>query len=143
MAIATEIKAGRLIKQPCSKCLNPIAQAHHEDYTKPLDIVWLCSKCHSLTHNPHSNREANKHKVAKPKPLVMGDYKNIQFYYRKPYGYIAFKHIIDLIFKSNHGLYEVITTISYYDGRFYYTSCLTQDEGKAIELTEANKLIKS
>lgn len=26
------------------------AQAHHEDYTKPFDVVWLCTKHHAERH---------------------------------------------------------------------------------------------
>ena len=41
----------------CSKCKRKIdkrgLQAHHSDYTKPLDVVWVCRKCHGFLHrNP-------------------------------------------------------------------------------------------
>ncbi len=39
------IKTGVLIKQPCERCGNK-AQAHHEDYSKPLLVKWLCPKHH-------------------------------------------------------------------------------------------------
>lgn len=42
---------GKLKRQPCEKCGKPNAHAHHEDYTKPLQIKWLCAKHHKELHN--------------------------------------------------------------------------------------------
>lgn len=52
-ALQRAVMAGRL-KRPdkCSCCLlasNRI-HGHHEDYSKPLDVVWLCPQCHSDVH---------------------------------------------------------------------------------------------
>lgn len=43
------LRKGLLRKAPC-KCGAPKAQAHHHDYSRPLDIEWLCSPCHRLAH---------------------------------------------------------------------------------------------
>ena len=45
------IKAGKLKKQPCEVCGNVNAQAHHDDYSKPLEIRWLCQIHHSQLHS--------------------------------------------------------------------------------------------
>lgn len=47
-------KRGILISQPCQICSNTIAEMHHSDYTKPLDITWLCRVCHMNEHLTHN-----------------------------------------------------------------------------------------
>lgn len=43
------IKRGNIKKQPCIKC-GAFAEMHHEDYDKPLEIIWLCRKHHLELH---------------------------------------------------------------------------------------------
>ena len=49
-AVARAIKKGDLEKQPCCRCGNEKSIAHHEDYDKPLDVMWLCTPCHKQRH---------------------------------------------------------------------------------------------
>jgi hypothetical protein len=44
------VRKGRMERQPCIVCGNPESQAHHEDYAKPLDVVWLCRFHHLHRH---------------------------------------------------------------------------------------------
>jgi hypothetical protein len=47
------LSRGQLTRQRCQGCGGPHAQMHHEDYSKPLEVVWLCQRCHSNEHNRH------------------------------------------------------------------------------------------
>lgn len=41
------------IKRPeqCENCLTPCTpDGHHNNYSKPLKVSWLCKSCHLLTH---------------------------------------------------------------------------------------------
>lgn len=44
------ILSKKLIRKPCEVCGNPKSEAHHEDYSKPLEVVWLCFKHHRERH---------------------------------------------------------------------------------------------
>jgi hypothetical protein len=52
------IARGLLVPQPCEKCgFSGVAKdgrnlvhAHHDDYSKPLAVRWLCKRCHHTEH---------------------------------------------------------------------------------------------
>lgn len=47
------IKKGRLTKMPCLICDDTQSEAHHEDYSLPLDVLWLCKKHHKERHRKY------------------------------------------------------------------------------------------
>ena len=47
--VGNAIRDGRLTRQPCEVC-GAKAQAHHDDYSKPLDVRWLCTTHHAEWH---------------------------------------------------------------------------------------------
>lgn len=48
-AVNNAVRDGRLRKQLCWVC-GAKALAHHPDYSRPLDVVWLCQPHHKQTH---------------------------------------------------------------------------------------------
>lgn len=42
---------GALTPQPCEVCgATEDIHAHHDDYSKPLEVRWLCARCHRIEH---------------------------------------------------------------------------------------------
>ena len=48
--VSKAVKKGLLIRQPCCRCGEQKSLAHHEDYDKPLEVMWLCQPCHKQRH---------------------------------------------------------------------------------------------
>jgi hypothetical protein len=52
VAINNAVSQGRMIKPTaCQGCgWTGRLHGHHEDYSKPFEVEWLCSICHGLRH---------------------------------------------------------------------------------------------
>lgn len=48
------IKRGLIKKGVCQVCGSDQTEAHHQDYSNVLDIMWLCRQCHVNHHNKTS-----------------------------------------------------------------------------------------
>jgi len=49
--VSQAIATGRLLRMPCETCGEHKSEAHHDDYSKPLSVRWLCKKHHNEHHS--------------------------------------------------------------------------------------------
>ena len=49
-AVENALKRGELVKAVCEVCGDIEAEAHHDDYSNPLKVMWLCGKHHIRRH---------------------------------------------------------------------------------------------
>ncbi len=61
--VAEAIQRGYLVKLPCEVCGNKKVHGHHDDYSKPLEVRWLCHIHHEETHH-------NKKIISGKKPKI-------------------------------------------------------------------------
>jgi hypothetical protein len=47
----------------CERCGKPRPDKHHEDYSKPLEVTYLCRSCHKICH--HEKKHMNKKIIIK------------------------------------------------------------------------------
>ncbi len=60
LVVGNAIRTGKLMAAPCERCGYGVGvQAHHEDYSKPLEVNWLCKRCHGQRHR-EINEERRK-----------------------------------------------------------------------------------
>jgi hypothetical protein len=50
LVVAKAIRQGTLVRLSCQVCGSQPAQAHHDDYNKQLDVIWLCRSHHGERH---------------------------------------------------------------------------------------------
>lgn len=57
LALTAAIRRGELVRGPCEVCGDPMTDGHHDDYSKPLDVRWLC-RTHHIEHHKEAGTQA-------------------------------------------------------------------------------------
>lgn len=48
--LSNSLRDGKIVRRPCQECGSKNSHAHHYDYSRPLDVVWLCTEHHWKAH---------------------------------------------------------------------------------------------
>ncbi|KKL58909.1 hypothetical protein LCGC14_2220660, partial [marine sediment metagenome] len=49
-AVRNALRRGEIKQEPCEVCGDKNSHAHHDNYTRPLEIVWFCRIHHAERH---------------------------------------------------------------------------------------------
>ncbi|WP_201455553.1 hypothetical protein [Roseovarius indicus] len=53
LTVQNALRLGLIVRQPCEECGSDKSEAHHDDYSNPLAVTWLCRRHHRARHrNP-------------------------------------------------------------------------------------------
>ena len=44
------LRRGKITRSACVECGSEKSQMHHDDYSKPTEVTWLCRPCHMKFH---------------------------------------------------------------------------------------------
>jgi hypothetical protein len=68
-AVGNALRDGKLSRGRCLFCeSDENIHAHHRDYKAPLDVIWLCAKCHIRLHANFPETCAHEPSKDKSKP---------------------------------------------------------------------------
>ena len=59
-AVNNAIRDRKLTKGTCEECGSEEVEAHHDDYSKPLEVRWLCVKHHGFTRRIDPPEDLNE-----------------------------------------------------------------------------------
>lgn len=51
-AVQHAVRTGKLVRTGCEECGKSPVQGHHNDYSEPLKVRWLCAMHHRWVHMP-------------------------------------------------------------------------------------------
>lgn len=51
------LERGYLRRGPCEVCGDVETHGHHDDYSKPLSVRWLCVKHHAIHHRKYPDKQ--------------------------------------------------------------------------------------
>lgn len=62
-SLARAVKKGTIVRpDSCEKCgKKGKPHGHHDDYSKRLDVRWVCQACHQQIHNDLRKANGNRH----------------------------------------------------------------------------------
>lgn len=49
-AVTRAVRSGKLQRMPCERCGRNDSLAHHDNYDRKLEVIWLCQPCHKQRH---------------------------------------------------------------------------------------------
>lgn len=78
-AVQRAVVNGDLVKASCEICGEKRTEAHHEDYSKPLDVRWFCKNHHENRHHDDTMMTLEENRVEKKRiELVNNDVSEVE-----------------------------------------------------------------